>query len=302
MPNLKESNAITELASVLYDFLPGSGNNSTAFPIAAANVGVAEFWTPGSKKPAIVTLLSQTLEHKRAKFCPLILAVVQQSLSWRRGKGNPLTRGEIEKLNKLLLGVSFRIPELHDPDFLHSLEAKPSSENESVAVGAPALNAKRLEALGHELVRVSALDPVPRGYAFEKFLKELFDVYGMSARASFRLTGEQIDGSFVLHSETYLLEAKWESPRTGAAPLHAFAGKVGGKAAWSRGLFISQAGFTPEGLEAYGRGRPTPIICMDGLDLYETLSRSLRLDDVIARKVRRAAETGVPFARVRDLF
>jgi hypothetical protein len=151
-------------------------------------------------------------------------------------------------------------------------------------------------------VRVTALDPVPRGYAFEKFLKQLFDVYGMSARASFRLAGEQIDGSFVLDGETYLLEAKWESARTGADRLHAFAGKVGGKAAWSRGLFISQAGFTDEGLEAYGRGRPTTIICMDGLDLYETLSRALRLDDVIARKVRRAAETGSPFARIRDLF
>jgi len=41
---------------------------------------------------------------------------------------------------------------------------------------------------------------------------------------------------------------------------------------------------------------------MDGLDLYETLDRLLSLEDVIARKVRRAAESGQPFVRVRDLY
>jgi hypothetical protein len=300
MLSLKESNAVTELASVLYDFLPGSGNNRTAFPIAATYVGVGEFWMPGSKKAGIVALLSQTLEHRRSKFCSLILAVVQQSLAWRRGKGNPLTREEVDQLNKLLLSVSFRIPELHDPEFLKLLPSHERQKTESDA--ATPADGKRLVNLADELLRVSALDPHPRGYAFERFLKQLFDAYGMSARASFRLVGEQIDGSFVLEGETYLLEAKWENARTGADPLHAFAGKVGGKAAWSRGLFISQAGFTDEGLEAYGRGRPTPIICMDGLDLYETLSHQLRLDEVIARKVRRAAETGTPFARIRELF
>jgi hypothetical protein len=41
---------------------------------------------------------------------------------------------------------------------------------------------------------------------------------------------------------------------------------------------------------------------MDGLDIYETLSRELPLNHVLERKVRRAAETGSPFVRVRDLF
>lgn len=41
---------------------------------------------------------------------------------------------------------------------------------------------------------------------------------------------------------------------------------------------------------------------MDGLDLYEMLDRELPLTQVLERKVRRAAETGSPFVRVRDLF
>jgi hypothetical protein len=41
---------------------------------------------------------------------------------------------------------------------------------------------------------------------------------------------------------------------------------------------------------------------MDGLDLYELLERGISFADVIAKKARRAAETGEPFTRVRDLY
>lgn len=150
------------------------------------------------------------------------------------------------------------------------------------------------------LLEVSAANPQQRGYDFERFLRELFDAYGLSARASFRLTGEQIDGSFVLHNETYLLEAKWQNAPTGAADLHTFEGKLGEKALWSRGLFVSNSGFTSDGLEAFGRGKR--IVCMDGFDLSEMFRLRRHFSDVMDAKVRRAAETGSPFAPVRDLF
>jgi hypothetical protein len=155
------------------------------------------------------------------------------------------------------------------------------------------------KSLTAHLMKVSLLSAQQRGYEFERFLKALFDGYGLAARASFRLTGEQIDGSFVMHDETYLLEAKWQNSPTGAQDLHAFEGKICQKAAWSRGLFVSISGFSAEGLEAFGRGKK--LICMDGLDLSEMLTRRLSVLDVLAAKVRRAAETGSPFARIRDL-
>jgi hypothetical protein len=55
---------------------------------------------------------------------------------------------------------------------------------------------------------VSSLKPDARGRAFESFLNDLFAAYGLSPRNPFRLTGEQIDGSFELGQDTYLLEAK----------------------------------------------------------------------------------------------
>ena len=154
-------------------------------------------------------------------------------------------------------------------------------------------------ALAARLLEVSTMDPQARGYAFETFLKDVFDAYGMSARASFRLRGEQIDGSFVLGDQTYLLEARWRNAQVDVATLHAFNGKVEEKASWSRGLIISQSGFTADGLHAFGRGKR--VICMDGLDLHEVLSGRLHLADVIAQKVRRAAETGMAYVPVRDL-
>lgn len=48
-----------------------------------------------------------------------------------------------------------------------------------------------------------------RGYMFEKFLNKLFEHERLSPRSPFRITGEQIDGSFTWRNQTHLVEAKW---------------------------------------------------------------------------------------------
>jgi hypothetical protein len=164
----------------------------------------------------------------------------------------------------------------------------------------PAFNWRLLTELRDELVQVETLPPHERGYAFEAFLRRCFEVAGLKAREPFRNTGEQIDGTFLLADETYLLEAKWHSSPTGVSDLHVFHGKLDQKAAWARGLFVSYTGFTSEGLTAFGSGKR--LICMDGRDIYDALDRQLPLKTVLERKVRRAAETGRPFIPVRELF
>jgi hypothetical protein len=155
-------------------------------------------------------------------------------------------------------------------------------------------------ALTSRFMALLNVEPHKRGYDFEKFLKDLFNVYGMEARDPFRIRGEQIDGSFQLEGATYLLEAKWQNPLTIAADLRAFNGKVEEKAAWSRGLLISYSGFSEDGLFAFGRGKK--VICMDGRDIYEALSRSIPLDKVIIEKARQAASQGPIFKRVSDML
>lgn len=183
---------------------------------------------------------------------------------------------------------------------LGKMGGKPAQANPQGEPPKPVVDRTRIAALKQRLIEFSSLAPQPRGYAFEEWLTDAFNAFGLAAREPFRLRGEQIDGSIQLHGETYLVEAKWHASQTGAADLHAFHGKLEQRAAWARGLFISNSGFTPDGLVAFGRGKR--VICMDGLDLFETLNRELPLDQVLARKARRAAETGLPFERVRDLF
>lgn len=183
---------------------------------------------------------------------------------------------------------------------INRLEGKPDATRPSGQPPKPAFDRPRLLALRSDLLGFTQLTPQRRGYAFETLLRDLFNVFGLEAREPFRLKGEQIDGSFLLQGETYLVEAKWQDAQTGVGDLHTFHGKLEQKAAWTRGLFVSHSGFTEDGLVAFGRGKR--VICMDGLDLFDTLSRELPLNHVLEKKVRSAAETGLPFARVRDLF
>ncbi len=82
-----------------------------------------------------------------------------------------------------------------------------------------------------------------------------------------------------------------------------FGGKVQGKARWSRGVLISYAGYSEDGLAVVKRGRPTDIICMDGKDLWHVLSGDIGLRKLIELKARRAVETGRAFVPAhRELF
>ena len=183
---------------------------------------------------------------------------------------------------------------------IQRLGGKPISQPQGTAgKKTTAPDRSRVSKLAQDFANLHRLPPQPRGYAFERFLKDLFDAYGLEAREAFRLTGEQIDGSFQLGNETYLLEAKWQDAQVDAASLRAFHGKVEDKSAWARGLFVSYAGYTDQGLVAFGGKR---IVLMDGLDLHDTLRRHLSVAEIIARKVRRAAETGRSFVRVRISF
>ena len=172
--------------------------------------------------------------------------------------------------------------------------------NPSGLVPAPRLAFQDFDRLLTGLIAVRDLTPHSRGYAFEKFLKELFEAFGLGARDPFKLVGEQIDGSFSLQGETYLLEAKWLNRKIGNAELHTFHGKIEQKASWSRGLFVSFGGFTLEGLRAFGRGKR--VICMEGREIKSALQREIGINELIEQKVRRAAETGEVFTPIEFLF
>ena len=106
----------------------------------------------------------------------------------------------------------------------------PVPEVPSSAAARSQIDTGTASSLAGQLLEIAKLEPQPRGYAFEKFLNAVFEAYGLSPRAPFRLTGEQIDGSFVAGGDVYLLEAKWTNRLVGVATLRSFNAKVEDKA------------------------------------------------------------------------
>jgi hypothetical protein len=302
--SLIETQTISEMSDFLYSFLPGKAHpyaiQSISYGGIAVDLGLERFWTGGSKRPAIAALLEGTLTTARDRFCPLMIEIVNRGLKYR-GKSNPITREDIEQLNGLIKKLGFKIPEIWDPDFLRSLPSTKSHESKEEVVKAQTLK-DTLPLLLNELLNLDKLAPQERGYAFEKFLTTLFNAFGLQARSPFRLVGEQIDGSIDFDGNIYLIEAKWQNALIGNTELLGLHGKVGGKATWSRGIFISFSGFSDDGLEAFLRGRPTNLICVTGQDIYFVLEGGISLDQMIQLKARKAAEEGRAFISVQELM
>jgi len=297
---LSESQSINQIALFLYDFLPGKphpyANQDISFEGVASKLGVSQYWSGGSKLPAITMLLEKTLDFKRPLFCQLILEIVRKGMIYRNSK-KPITREEFIKLNNLILGVNFKIPELWDSKFLDSLPMETPKQQEVKQE-----KSKNLSELKKDLLELNQLQPQVRGFAFEKFLNNLFRANNLAPKSSFRLVGEQIDGSFEIGSDIYLIEAKWQKEPISHEQLLVFREKVESKSTWSRGLFISDSGFTEDGLVAFSKGRSTNIIGMTGQDIFFILDGAMTFSDAINRKARHAAETGDFYISVFELI
>ena len=184
-------------------------------------------------------------------------------------------------------------------------QAKPQ-EPKKEAISQPAIipanSSISLEELKRDFMALSTLERQKRGYAFQDFLNKLFNMHDFSSRNAFRLVGEEIDGSFEIESQIYLLEAKWQAKPCGQADLLVFNGKIEGKSTWARGIFISYAGFSEEGLHAFLRGKRTSIIGMDGQDILHILNGEVSLIHAIKIKARRAVETNSFFTPIREIM
>lgn len=130
-----------------------------------------------------------------------------------------------------------------------------------------------------------------RGRLFERFLQELFNRQSIKMGDSFRIVGEQIDGTFKFEGENYVVEAKWQDPSTSTGQLYQFAHKVDGKM-HGRGMFISVNGFSNEGIRAIVTGKQIKTMLMDGEDLSHVLEGRIGLEQLLDYKIRAAQTRG----------
>lgn len=137
------------------------------------------------------------------------------------------------------------------------------------------------------------------GLALEKLLNRLFEIFGLKPRQPFRIVGEQIDGSFLMDSQIYLLESKWEKEPLPEADLLVFKGKIEGKSTFTRGVFIALNDISNPARDAITRGKAPSFFVMNGHDLLMILSEEVSLTDFLRMRVRLLAEEGcvsVPFS------
>jgi hypothetical protein len=140
-----------------------------------------------------------------------------------------------------------------------------------------------------------------RGYRLEKVLKELFELFDLDPKASFRITGEQIDGAFTFEGTDYLLEAKWQKTPVDAKELDSLAGKLSRKLENTLGLFLSINGYSEDAVKAHSSGRRL-LILMDGSDLMAVIEGRIDLVQLLLRKRRKAAETGNIYLRIHEIL
>jgi hypothetical protein len=135
-------------------------------------------------------------------------------------------------------------------------------------------------------------DKQARGFALERLLQSIFAHEGLDPRASFRNTGEQIDGSFSWQGRVFLVEAKWTEQKVGGREFSQLIYKIGGKSADTRGLFISINGFSEPALEGLNGKGTLNFVCMDGAHLMRALQPGDSFTTVFARLVRHLGDTG----------
>ncbi|NRS90910.1 hypothetical protein HNQ02_003861 [Flavobacterium sp. 7E] len=135
-----------------------------------------------------------------------------------------------------------------------------------------------------------------RGFELEKFLYDLFLLYDLSPKGSFKNYGEQIDGAFTFDGTDYLMEAKW-SKNVDRGELATFCYKVETKFKTAVGLLITIDGLTKEAISPHFKS----IIIMDGSDLMVILEGRVTLPDLLLKKRRKAIETGNIYVNYQNL-
>lgn len=160
---------------------------------------------------------------------------------------------------------------------------------------------EKLEGLKNVFFKVATnTNAQQRGFDLEKLLNELFHLYDLLPKASFKIIGEQIDGSFTFDNHDFILEAKWQKAPINAGDLYKFGGKISGKLKNTLGLFISLDGFSSECTET-GSPVTKSMILMDGQDLMMVLDGRIRLNEMLFIKRRHASDTGEIYHRISGI-
>lgn len=209
-------------------------------------------------------------------------------------KKETLAKEAVSALRKQFVGHQQLVEEIKQMELRRERAHKKSMQIQAVQ--------QKLNELSSEYaLLLGSTEPNKRGYRLEKILRELFEIFDLDPKASFKITGEQIDGAFSFEMTDYLLEAKWQKSPVAARDMDSLTGKLSRKLDNTLGLFISINGFAQDSVKAVSSGRRL-IILMDGSDLMAVLEARIDLGQLLLRKRRNAAETGNIYLRFHEFL
>lgn len=193
-------------------------------------------------------------------------------------------RNAVNQLKQLVEPHQDLKKEQDDIKLRQELAAKKLRENSAVRLKLEIIKNRYLALMGSDNTQ-------GRGFELERVMYELFELFDLDPKASFKNLGEQIDGAFSLEGTEYLFEAKWHKELVIKADLAVFTDKVRTKLENTLGVFLSINGFSPDGVSAHQSGGAS-ILLMDGGDLMAVFEERIDFTSLLLRKKRHAAQTG----------
>ena len=202
--------ALKEALSVIYwkkedlqDFIKMSIDNKAIVGTINWNVTKRE-----SVKELIERMLNRQDIYKN-DLLNLLIAVTDfndyNNLKFFDEDGTKIKRAKeaVERLRKYTYG------------YIHLTQEQEEAKRRKVEAEKKIIRSKSLDEellkLREKFNQIAKLqDLQKRGYELERFLYDLFLLYELDPKGSFKIYGEQIDGAFTFQSTDYLLEAKWK--------------------------------------------------------------------------------------------
>jgi len=152
--------------------------------------------------------------------------------------------------------------------------------------------ADKLNELKNKFTRgITSVDRQATGFDLEDIIKELFALFEIDYKKSYRTETQQIDGYFKFDSFDYLVEAKWRKDQPTETEIAGFQGKVKTKLESTRGIFVSINGFRDEVITQFNGHNSIILFC--GIDLTYVLEGRIDLRELLNIKIDKAAQYGI---------
>ncbi len=180
-------------------------------------------------KRQIVSDIIDNLANDQARYLGdlrRLFHAVSQMKSFRHLEYLEDGQQKVERAKKAVAEL-FIIVGNHDKVIQETMDMEERRKQEFAKLQDNKAITKRLDEIkGNFYELLSSMQAQKRGYAIEKVLYNLFELFDLDPKASFKNVGEQIDGAFSLEGIDYLFEAKWQKELTAIQDLDAFGSKV----------------------------------------------------------------------------